>query len=239
MAEYPSWITHSPLERKWDLCRGNSVSRLCEIKAIAIHYVEGPGQNAYDVKATFQARSNTEEQASKDLPPSEQGSPFVGAHFVIDDSRILALAPSNNYVFWHVGDQVHRAGNIGAWNKNNPMFIRGANFYTIAIEHCHADKTGRFTPAVLKNSHRLVRWLMQEYGHNILIGRHYDFSGKCCPIYFAPVLRGKNDSSWDGRHQPEFPQSEMLEVQIKTGRWEQLLAYYRQSNGNAIPSGIL
>lgn len=234
MSDYPSWITYAPLQRNWDQVRKNSTSRLCSIKAIAIHYTAALGQKAVETRAFLQTRVSDSRQ---DLEPAEQGSPLVGAHFIIDDTQILALAPSPNYVFYHVGDQQSKPANRNCWADDRTKYVRGGpNYYSVGIEHCYTDPNGKFSSAVLKQSHKLVRWLMEEYGTTLLIGRHYDFTGKACPGYYAPVLRGKNDQN--GLFRPEFP-NEILEVQNKTERWRQLLSYYKQSNANNIPAGIL
>jgi len=231
MANYPSWVTYSPFTRGpsdgWDRARRNATSRLCEIKAIAIHYVEGPGQSAEQVKSTFQKGIN------KDVNALDQGSPTGGTHFIIDNSKILACAPAMTYMMHHVGGTRDIAANRNPWNRNRQVFVRGdGNYYTVGIEHCHADVTGKFSDAVLKQSHKLVQWIKEETKNkDILIGRHYDFSGKACPIYFAPVVPENNRRY----HKPEST-NPLREMEIKTARWQALLAYYKQSNADNIPN---
>jgi hypothetical protein len=237
MSNYPSWITYLPLKRDWDNPPGKYTSRLCSVKAIAIHYVEAPGSSARAIQKYFDGLNEDvlEDNIKHDLTPTNQGSPFYGTHFIIDDSEILALAPSINYVFWQVGDyRINGRANTDAWDLDKTTFPRGVNFYTVGIEHCHPDSTGKFTPAVLKKSHQLVRWLLSQHGNNLKIGRHYDFTGKVCPKFVAPVLRGKSASY----HRPDF-EPESVEVIVKTLRWQKLLEYYRQADANNIPSELL
>ena len=61
------------------------------------------------------------------------------------------------------------------------------NDYTISIETCHPDETGKFTETTYRTLIKLVSWLCEEYGltENEVI-RHYDVSGKYCPIYYCP-----------------------------------------------------
>ena len=242
MSNYPDWVNYMPLHRDWNIVKNNAQSRLCSIKAIAIHYTQAPGQRARETRAYFQSFVKASPNDVYDLDDVEQGVPLVGAHFIIDDSEILALAPSLNYTFFHVGDNRSNAGNLNCWNlTHRDTFVRGANFYTIGIEHCHLGTSGKFTPDVLQNSHKLVRWLMQQYNNSLLIGRHYDFSGKACPIYFAPVLAGRNDTFGkygQYRHIPEFDDA-VTEVRRKSFRWTKLLEYYKQSNSAAIPTELL
>jgi len=229
MSNYPSWITYSPFERNWDAARRNTTARLCEIKAIAIHYVEAPGQSAAEVKSYFQRGLN------RDVNALDQGSVFGGTHFIVDESKILATAPEITYAMEHVGGKKDWGANLNRWNFNRNMFVRGdANYYTVGIEHCHPRIDGQFETAVLKQSHRLVRWIIETVGNrNLLIGRHYDFSGKACPIYYAPVVPANNRN----HHKPES-MNPLVELQIKTERWQKLLGYYKQSNADNIPPGI-
>ena len=64
---------------------------------------------------------------------------------------------------------------------------------TISIELCHPDETGTFTDETYNSAVRLTAWLSVRFGltkEDII--RHYDVSGKICPLYF--VL---NEEAWD------------------------------------------
>lgn len=246
MSSYPSWITARPLTRNWNAMRNGKTSRVCSVKAIAIHYIEVPGQSADECWKFFEGKE--ESGGTNDINNAEQGATGCGAHFIVDANKILALAPDPSYVFYHVGDEISRDANASAWNKDTTKFVRGAaNYYTIGIEHTHPDNDGKFTPEVLKKSHQLVRWLKEKYGSHILIGRHYDFSGKGCPKWYCPIIKGKNDfgviKGPDGklvRKTFRYPEgsTEAEEVILKNYRWMLLLQYYKQSDANAIPGDL-
>ena len=57
---------------------------------------------------------------------------------------------------------------------------------SISIEVCHPDEEGQFTEASYDALVRLTAWLCGEYGlteeHVI---RHYDVTGKQCPLYYV------------------------------------------------------
>ena len=57
---------------------------------------------------------------------------------------------------------------------------------TISIEVCHPDETGQFTDDSYQSLVKLCAWLCRELGldENHLI-RHYDVTGKACPLYFV------------------------------------------------------
>ena len=234
MAEYPSWITYAPLDRQWDLVRNGPTSRLCKITDIAIHYTQVPGQPAAGTRAWFNGAPGG---PNPDLSAVNQGSGLFGAHFVIDDNFTLALAPDPSYIFYHVTGTPYSKANPNYWNQDRNRFPRGqdGNYYGVGIEHCYTDPTGKFSSAVLQRSHQLVNWLRGKYGNNLSIGRHYDYSGKCCPLWYAPAITGKNTPT---RDLIPTGANEMEERRIKDERWRLLLNYYIQSDPAAIPSGL-
>ena len=67
------------------------------------------------------------------------------------------------------------------------------NFDTISIEVCHPDESGRFSPKTRASLVRLLAYLCDKYrltqDHII---RHYDVTGKMCPLYYV-----QNPAEWD------------------------------------------
>lgn len=64
---------------------------------------------------------------------------------------------------------------------------------TISIEVCHPDAEGKFTPESYQAVVRLTAWLMDACeleGEDALL-RHYDATGKECPLYYV-----KNEGAW-------------------------------------------
>lgn len=57
---------------------------------------------------------------------------------------------------------------------------------TISIEVCHPDETGQFTQASYDTLVRLTAWLCDDLGLDRGdVIRHYDVTGKLCPLYFV------------------------------------------------------
>ena len=57
---------------------------------------------------------------------------------------------------------------------------------TISIEVCHPDETGRFSDVTYDSLIRLAAWLCEQFDlteENLI--RHYDVSGKLCPLYYV------------------------------------------------------
>lgn len=76
-----------------------------------------------------------------------------------------------------------------------------ANSYSISIENCHPDSTGKFNDKTYKSLVELCAYLCKKYRltENDLI-RHYDVTGKVCPKSFVPKSKGgsddNNNSAW-------------------------------------------
>lgn len=67
------------------------------------------------------------------------------------------------------------------------------NHLSVSIENCHLDTTGRFTEATYESLVHLTAWLVEEYGlERDDIIRHYDVTGKECPIYYV-----QNEDKWE------------------------------------------
>ncbi len=57
---------------------------------------------------------------------------------------------------------------------------------TISIEFCHPDESGKFTDETYDSLVKLTVWLCEVCGLDSSdIIRHYDITGKQCPLYFV------------------------------------------------------
>lgn len=89
----------------------------------------------------------------------------VSSHFVIGlEGEVIQCVPM---------DEKSSASN----ERNND---------TLSIEVCHPDATGQFTQASYDSLVKLTAWLCDycEIGRDRVI-RHYDITGKACPLYFV------------------------------------------------------
>ena len=63
-----------------------------------------------------------------------------------------------------------------------------ANGYSISIECCHPDSTGKFNEATEQSLAELCAYLLEKFGLGTEdIIRHYDVTGKQCPLYWSPT----------------------------------------------------
>ena len=64
---------------------------------------------------------------------------------------------------------------------------------TISIEVCHEDETGKFNDATYKSLVKLTAWLCRAANlDETHIIRHYDITGKLCPLYFV-----EHEDEWE------------------------------------------
>lgn len=64
---------------------------------------------------------------------------------------------------------------------------------TVSIECCHPGEDGRFNDQTYQSLVQLAAWLCDTYGLSSAdVIRHYDVTGKLCPIYYV-----KNEGAWN------------------------------------------
>lgn len=67
------------------------------------------------------------------------------------------------------------------------------NHLSVSIENCHLDETGRFTEETYESCVHLTAYLAEEYGiDREHIIRHYDVTGKECPLYYV-----EHEDKWE------------------------------------------
>lgn len=70
------------------------------------------------------------------------------------------------------------------------------NSDTISIECCIEDETGKFNDSTYQSLIELTTWLMGRYDLSADdVIRHYDVTGKKCPLYFV-----EHEDAWEQFH---------------------------------------
>lgn len=143
------------------LLKKNQYSRpgkaLRKVRGIVVHYTANPGTDAVANRNYF----NNLEEINKD----REKKIYASSHFVIGlEGQIVQCIPL---------DEIAYASN----DRNSD---------TISIECCHPDKSGEFNKATLTALKELVTYLCIKYHLSTEdIIRHYDVTGKLCPLYFV------------------------------------------------------
>lgn len=153
-------------EKKINELENESIPEWIDVQLIDIDGVARRGEKLEDVKDIvihYVGNPASTAQQNRDYyntPESE-----VSSHFVIGlEGEIIQCIP------------LYEKSSASNWRNNN----------TISIEVCHPDETGQFTQASYNSLIRLTSWLSNLCNLDTdQIIRHYDVTGKLCPLYFV------------------------------------------------------
>ncbi|MDE7295565.1 MAG: N-acetylmuramoyl-L-alanine amidase [Oscillospiraceae bacterium] len=97
----------------------------------------------------------------------KNGGKYVSAHFVIGlEGEIIQCIPTDEWSYC----------------------TNQANGYSISIECCHPDSTGKFNEKTEESLAELCAYLLKKFGLSSEdIIRHYDVTGKQCPLWWSPT----------------------------------------------------
>ncbi len=129
-----------------------------------------PLEDIRDIVIHYVGNPGTTAQQNRDYyanPASE-----VSSHFIVGlDGEIIQCIP--------------------LYEKSSASNHRNKD--TISIEVCHPDGSGKFTDAAYESLVKLTAWLCGVCGlsTNHII-RHYDITGKQCPLYFVD-----HENAWE------------------------------------------
>jgi len=127
------------------------------VTKIAVHYVGNPNTSALANRNYFENQKNGGANAR-----------YVSSHYVIGlGGEILQCIPTSEISYC----------------------TNQANSYSISIECCHPDSSGKFTAATEKSLAELCAYLCKAFKLNPMVDiiRHYDVTGKQCPLYWSPT----------------------------------------------------
>lgn len=133
-----------------------------KINGIVVHYTANPGTTAQQNRNYFNSLAEQ----------NGESATSVSSHFIIGlDGEIIQCIPLS---------EISYASN-------------DRNFDTVSIECCHPEADGKFTDATYQSLIRLCAWLENELKlKEGSIIRHYDVTGKLCPLYFV-----EHESKWN------------------------------------------
>ncbi|MGN1304625.1 MAG: N-acetylmuramoyl-L-alanine amidase [Oscillospiraceae bacterium] len=141
-----------------------------------------PLKNVKKVVLHYVGNPNSTAMANRNYFENQKnGGRYVSSHYIVGlGGEILRCVPENEV----------------AYCSNR------ANSYSISIECCHPDASGKFTSETENSAAELCAYLLKKYGLTVddLI-RHYDVTGKQCPLWFVPTkYQSKEvaDARWAG-----------------------------------------
>ena len=144
-----------------------------DVQIIKVHGTARSGKKLTAVKNIvihYVGNPGTTAQNNRDF--FDKSDTEVSSHFVVGlDGEIIQCVPLN---------EKSAASN---WRNSD----------TISVEVCHPDESGVFNQASYNSLIRLTAWLCHEFGldeEDVI--RHYDITGKMCPLYYA-----EHEDKWE------------------------------------------
>lgn len=139
--------------------------KIGQIKNIVIHWIGNAGTTAENNAKYFDGLKVGKKNSAGDYI-------YASSHYIIGNDGVVVRCVPENEVAYHASD---------------------ANNYSIGIEICHPDNTGKYTDAAYKVLIELLVDLCKRYKlePTQAIIRHYDVTGKDCPRYYV-----KNPNEW-------------------------------------------
>lgn len=134
------------------------------------------------------ARTGTPLEDIKDIVIHYVGNPGTSAQNNRDFFDKDSTEVSSHFVVGLNGEVIQC---LPVWERSAASNDRNKD--TISIEVCHPDETGKFNEKTYNSVVKLTAWLLNETGlgaDNVI--RHYDVTGKLCPIYYV-----NNPDKWD------------------------------------------
>ncbi len=151
---------------KQDLLTPNKYSRpgtvLTRHEKTAVHYTADPGATAQNIRDYFESLKSVKARTT------DKGTIFTYAssHYVIGlDGEVIQCVPDMEI----------------AYTTNS------ANVYSLSIEVCHPDSTGKFNDVTYMSLVELCTLLCMRYKLTPTedLIRHYDITRKLCPLWFV------------------------------------------------------
>ncbi|MBR2778609.1 MAG: N-acetylmuramoyl-L-alanine amidase [Firmicutes bacterium] len=153
-------------EKRLQILRETQVPEWINVQLIDVDGASRRGeelQDVQDIVIHYVANPGATAQNNRDFFNSAASN--VSSHFVIGlDGEIIQCIPLNEKC------------SASNWR----------NLDSISIEVCHPDESGQFNDASYQSLVRLTAWLCDLCGlKNDHIIRHYDITGKMCPLYYV------------------------------------------------------
>lgn len=151
---------------------------LKKVTKIAVHYVGNANTSAAANRSFF--------EGLKDQIPDKNGVWRLnkdGSIYLYKGEKVKIAYRSSHFLVGLQGEVIQCLP-LNEWS----YCTNEANGYSISIECCHPDASGKFTEATEQSLAELCAYLIEKFGLGVDdIIRHYDVTGKACPLYWSPT----------------------------------------------------
>jgi len=136
-------------------------TRLTDVKSIVIHYDGVPGTKAMDRRDYYEGLRDAHHDTDS----------LESMHFVVGpEGEIVQCIPINEAAY----------------------ASKSSNAHCLSVEFCCTETDGTMTAETYESLVKLVAYLCDEFDLKAdKVDRHFDISGKKCPLYFA-----EHEDSW-------------------------------------------
>ncbi|MBS5317723.1 MAG: N-acetylmuramoyl-L-alanine amidase [Clostridiales bacterium] len=133
--------------------------KIGQIKNIVIHWIGNAGTTAENNAKYFDGLKVGKKNSTGDYI-------YASSHYIIGNDGVVVRCVPENEVAYHASK---------------------ANSYSIGVEVCHPDWTGKPTQKAYESLVSLLAELCKKYNlePTQAIIRHYDVTGKVCPKYYV------------------------------------------------------
>lgn len=164
---------HMSPEKRLRILKETEVPEWVDVQLLDVDGSSRRGEELEDVQDIvihYVANPGSSAQNNRDYFNSAGSG--VSAHFVVGlDGEIIQCIP------------LFEKSSASNWRNND----------TISIEVCHPDESGQFSDASYQSAVRLTAWLCDLCRlRKTHIIRHYDITGKLCPLYYV-----EHPDAWD------------------------------------------
>ena len=176
--------------------------KLEKVTKIAVHYTANPGSTAENNRDYFESLKTGRRDGNGKLL-------YVSSHYVIGlEGEIIQCIPEDEWSYC----------------------TNQANKYSISIECCHKDSTGRFNEKTLFSLVELLADLCRRHKLNPVedIIRHYDVTRKLCPKWYV-----EHPSDWTALRE------RVRKTMIGTnGYWVRVGAFSQKSRADEVAKKV-
>lgn len=166
LAVYLIAANHMTPEKRLRILRETEIPDWISVQLIDVDGASRRGEELTDVQDIvihYVANPGASAQNNRDYFNSSASN--VSAHFLVGlEGEIIQCVP------------LYEKSSASNWRNGD----------TLSIEVCHPDETGQFNDASYASLVRLTAWLTDlcRLKENHII-RHYDITGKMCPVYYV------------------------------------------------------
>jgi N-acetylmuramoyl-L-alanine amidase CwlA len=162
--------------------------KLLRLQALVDHWTANFGATAQGHFKYFNdtlPSQNDLERAVAKKEGREERIRYASAHIFVDKDEAIELVPLDEVCF-HANDRTLQLPTLRA---STPEYRGGnANLLTIGIEMC-VEKNGAIHPDTIERTRLVIKMLQDKFSHlkdtKNRVVRHYDVTGKPCPLPFV------------------------------------------------------